>query len=177
VAVLDTDDVAHRCLAPDGPAYPGVVAEFGPGVLDDAGRIDRPRLAAVVFADPAARERLNQLVHPHVRAAYRTWIAERRRENRVAAVIIPLLFERGLEADWTQIVAVGAPEAVVRQRLRERGVPPEQIDPRLAAQAPVEEKLRRAHHAIRNDGSLAQLQQRTLAVLDDILMQQEHSHA
>jgi dephospho-CoA kinase len=176
VAVLDADRVAHVVMSPDGPAYPGVVEAFGSGILGPDGVIDRKKLAAVVFADPVRLERLNQLVHPLVRAECREWVRRQRADNRVAAVMIPLLFERGLDRDWPVIVAVGAPEALVRQRLEVRGVPPEEIGPRLAAQAPVEEKMRRATHAIWNAGSRDELEQRTLAVLQDILMKQEQNH-
>ncbi len=176
LAILDADRVAHEVMAPSGPAYPGVVAAFGPGILGPGGEMDRKILAAVVFADPAAVERLNLLVHPFVRAECREWVRRQTADDRVVAVMIPLLYERGLDRDWPVIVAVGASEARVRQRLAARGVPPEEIGPRLAAQAPVEEKMRRATHAIRNDGTRDELKERTLAVLQDILMKQEQNH-
>ena len=67
-AVVDADQIARDVLAPGGPAYAGVVGAFGPRIVRPDGTVDRKALAARIFADPAARERLNALTHPYIRA-------------------------------------------------------------------------------------------------------------
>lgn len=173
--VVDADAIAHEVMRPGGPAHEPVREAFGPGVIAGDGSIDRKVLAGVVFRDPSARERLNALVHPAVRAVYRDWVERETGLNHVSAVLIPLLYERGLEHGWDAVIAVGSPPASVLERLAARGIGEEEAGRRLAAQWPVEEKMRRASHPLWNDGNLEQLKTRTLAVLHDIL-KKETSH-
>jgi dephospho-CoA kinase len=175
VRVADADIIAHEVMLPGGPAHQPVREAFGPGVLTADGRIDRKALASVVFRDPAALARLNALVHPAVRAVYQDWVKRETGLDHVTAVLIPLLYERGLERGWDAVIAVGSPPASVLERLRARGIGEEEAGLRLAAQWPVEEKMRRASHPLWNDGTLEQLKTRTLAVLHDIL-KKETSH-
>src|SRR5215211_7818825 len=73
--VLDADRVTHELQAPGQLVYHAIVAEFGPGILSaPAGPIDRRALGAIVFADPAALRRLEQIVHPAVRARIMAWL-------------------------------------------------------------------------------------------------------
>jgi dephospho-CoA kinase len=131
-----------------------VVSEFGPEYVRD-GNIDRARLGRLVFDDEDARGRLNAIVHPLVRE----WMAERTREaaERGAEVVIqdvPLLYENGLEDLFSSIVLVYVPEDVQLARLvQERRLDEDRARAMIAAQMPIDEKRRRAHHVIDNSGT------------------------
>jgi dephospho-CoA kinase len=174
--VLDADDVAHEAMAPGGAAHEGVVRAFGREIRAADGRIDRARLGARVFADDAARLALNAIVHPPVVARCRAWAEEQRRAGRPCAVLVPLLFEAGMDAGWDAVLCVTAPEADVRDRLRRRGVADDEAGRRIAAQMPLDEKRRRSDAAIRNDGSRDDLERETMKTLQDIL-RRETQHA
>jgi dephospho-CoA kinase len=151
--VLDADEAAHDAYEPGGPAFDEVVHEFGPEYVSD-GRIDRKRLGELVFNDPAARLRLNAIVHPQVRE----WMAARTAEavERGAEVVVqevPLLFENGLERLYSQVVLVYVPEPVQVQRLIGRGLSEEGARAIIGSQMPIEEKRRLADHVIDNSGS------------------------
>jgi len=164
VDVLEADEVAHECIEPGGPAYERVVREFGDGILDAEGRIERHRLARIVFADSARRERLNDIIHPIVREIWRKWVRDRRRTGKDAAVIIPLLYEIGETGIWDAVICVTARPEHVLERLRRRGMRTDDIRARMAAQMPVEKKCRLADFVIKNDGSLKQLEEQTISV-------------
>jgi len=148
--VLDLDRLAHELMAPGQPAHREVAAAFGPGILTPSGHIDRPRLGAVVFGDPAARERLNAIVHPRVRSA-EAEEAERRRAEGAPLLVTEaaLLVESGLHLRFDRLVAVVcAPEAQLA-RLRERdGLDEGAARARIASQMPVATKRHFAHEVI-----------------------------
>jgi dephospho-CoA kinase len=153
--VVDADEASHAAYEPGTPGFAAVVREFGDGIVRD-GRIDRQRLGELVFKDADARGRLNAIVHPLVRE----WMAERTAEAvlRGAAVVVqvvPLLFENGLERLYSSIVVVHVPEEVQVERLvHGRGISLERARQMIAAQMPIEEKRRLAHHVIDNSGTL-----------------------
>ena len=155
--VVDADEAAHAVYAPGTPGFDAVVAEFGPEYVHD-GRIDRGRLGRLVFDDEDARMRLNAIVHPLVRE----WMAERTREaaERGAEVVIqdvPLLYENGLEDLFSSVVLVYVPEELQLERLVEgRGLDEARARAMIAAQMPIDEKRRRAHHVIDNSGTREQ---------------------
>jgi dephospho-CoA kinase len=160
---LDLDGVAHDLLAPGGAAHPEVVAAFGTGILDAAGAIDRRKLGALVFADGAARARLNALVHPRVRAE------EARRTSALAESGAPLvvtdaalLVESGLHLRFDRLVVVHCAPAEQRARLMRRdGLAEAEAEARLAAQMPIEDKKRFAHLPLDTSGSLEETDARS----------------
>src|ERR1700690_4161484 len=95
--LLDADKIAHCTIEPGGEAYDGVVAEFGRGILTAGGRVDRSKLGAIVFADPARLARLNAIVHPPVLAALDREFAviEQAEPHGIAVVEAALLIEAG----------------------------------------------------------------------------------
>jgi dephospho-CoA kinase len=170
VEVCEADDLAHRLMEPDGGAYGLVIRSFGSGILDADGRIDRKRLGALVFADDGERMRLNAIVHPLVRQAWRTWMDERAAMRcRTAAVIVPLLYEVGEGAGWDAVVCVCAGLSVQHARLLERGLTEEEACQRVAAQMAQADKAERADYVIVNDGTRDVLQEQTKRVLESIL--------
>jgi dephospho-CoA kinase len=152
--VIDADEASHAVYEPGSPGFEAVVREFGPGYVRDGG-VDRARLGEMVFHDVDARHRLNAIVHPLVRE----WMAARTAEAamRGAAVVVqdvPLLFENGLERLYSTVLLVYVPEQVQLERLVEgRGLSEDRARAMIAAQMPIEEKRKLAHHVIDNSGS------------------------
>lgn len=155
--VLDADLIAHQQYQPEGPAYPELIAYFGNEILDSAGEIDRQRLGARVFGNPEALAALNARVHPHVRAAlaqstqfYLEW--EQRHQRSVLLVLmIPLLYESGLESLTDKIAVVYCePEQQLQRLMARNGFSQKEAQARLDAQMPITEKRARADYCIDN---------------------------
>jgi dephospho-CoA kinase len=157
--VVDADRLAREAVRRGSPALDAIVGAFGPDVLGADGELDRPRMAARVFGDPAARARLEAIVHPAVRRAVAAETARLAAEGHdVAFYDVPLLFETGLDREVDCVVVVHAPREAQRERLAARdGLAPAEAEVRLAAQLPVEEKARRADILVTNEGDVAAL--------------------
>lgn len=158
-SVVDADVLAREAVAPGTPALRAIARSFGPEVLDESGRLDRAGLRRLVFDDPAARRRLEEIVHPAV---------ARLRDEREAALEadgvrivvhdIPLLFEVGLESEFDRVVLVDAPAELRFRRLVEnRDLPEPEARAMVDAQMPAERKRGKADLIIENGGSLEEL--------------------
>jgi dephospho-CoA kinase len=161
VPVCDADDLARQCMAPGGRAYKAIAASLGMEIMDEAGRIDRARLARRVFADPVLRRRLESLVHPYVRAAWREWRRRLRPPPPAAALIVPLLYETEDAREWDAVVCVAAPLARRREWLRERGLAEADMAARFSAQIELGTKMERADFALFNSGTRSALAEQT----------------
>ncbi|MEW5981617.1 MAG: dephospho-CoA kinase [Acidobacteriota bacterium] len=152
--VIEADAIAHEVLAPGTPGAEAVRRRFGPGVMHADGSVDRRKLARVVFADEAARQDLEAIVHPDVRRRLAEWVAARARAGaRLAIVEIPLLFEIGREAEFDAIVVTACDEAEQIRRVMARdGLTEADVRRRLSAQWPLDEKVKRAHFVIPTHG-------------------------
>ncbi|MBI5685117.1 MAG: dephospho-CoA kinase [Verrucomicrobia bacterium] len=159
--VMDTDELARRALDPGTPAFEAAVRAFGREILKADGTIDRERLGDIVFADARQRQRLNDIVHPEVRAAWQGELIELKRAGwrGVVAVVIPLLYEVGVQDWFDAVIVVGCAEATQRQRLRARGLTEAQAGARIAAQSPLAAKMERADFVAWNECPLAVLEQ------------------
>src|SRR5262249_46058523 len=155
--VIDADVVAREVVAPGSPGLARVVAEFGPGVLGPDGGLDRAAMAEVVFADPAARQRLNGIVHPLV-AARTVELAAAAPPGAVVVHDVPLLAENDLAAGYDLVIVVEAPEEVRIRRLREsRGMSEPDARARMSAQASDAQRRAIADVVIENVGDLTDL--------------------
>jgi dephospho-CoA kinase len=153
VPTIDADALAHAMIAPGTPGAARIVERFGPGVRSSDGSIDRRTLGAIVFADPAARRDLEDIVHPAVYEAINAWYAALP-PLPFAVADIPLLYETGRESGFdVVVVAACEPEEQLRRVVERDGLTPDAARQRLAAQLPIAEKVRRADHVIRTDGS------------------------
>jgi len=153
--LIQADELGHEVLAPGGEAYAAAVAEFGPAILDAEGRIDRGKLAELVFGDPERLARLNALVHPPVIRREEALLAEiaARDPRGIAVVEAAILIETGSYRRFDRIVlALCRPEQQI-ERAMSRGVSREQALARLRRQMPLEEKRRYAHYVIDTSGS------------------------
>lgn len=157
--VIDADRVGHETYLPGTTGWEQVVGEFGRGVVAADGTIDRQRLGAIVFADPARRARLDAIVHPLIRAAIAARLAGERRGTRAALVIEAALL---VEAQWDQLVdevwlITAQRETVERRLMVQRGLDREAIALRLRAQLDDAQRAAHADVIIDNSGSLAAL--------------------
>ena len=153
--VVDTDDIAHELVQPGQPALAEIVSAFGKSLLAPDGRLRRGELAGMVFNDSAARQKLEDILHPRIRERWQGQVAEWRREKcALAVVVIPLLFETQAEKCFDKIVCIACSPESQRERLAARGWTPEQASRRIAAQMPVEEKMARSHYIVWTEGSL-----------------------
>jgi dephospho-CoA kinase len=154
---LDLDRLAHELMAPGQPAFGEVVSAFGPSVLGPDGAIDRKVLGALVFADPAARERLDRIVHPRVRDEESR--RARAAEAEGASVFVTdaaLLVEAGLHLRFDRLLVVHCrKEQQVARLLTRDGMGETAARARLRAQMPIETKRRFAHIAVDTSLDLA----------------------
>jgi dephospho-CoA kinase len=153
--VVDTDELARQLVQPGQPALSEIQAAFGENIVASNGQLRRDELAQIIFADANARKKLEAILHPRIRERWLAQIEVWRRENRpLAVVVIPLLFETRAESHFDKIICVACSAPAQRKRLLERGWTPEQIQQRLAAQWPVEQKIARADFVVWTDGTL-----------------------
>jgi dephospho-CoA kinase len=149
--VLDADVVAHQAIEPGKPAYQDIVQEFGAGVLNANGTINRPALGAIVFGDEAKRARLNAIVHPRVFEAQNEWQAEIEARNPQALIVIDaaLMIETGSYKRYDKVVVVHCTPELQLERLMVRNqLTQEQAAARIAAQMPSAEKIKYADYTI-----------------------------
>ena len=152
VPVFDADAVVHTLQGPGGAALPAIEAAF-PGTTSATG-LDRPRLGAAVFGDPAGMKRLEAIIHPMVGALQKRFLLRYRRKP-IVVLDIPLLFEKGGHAKVDVTVVVSAPPEFQRARVMARpGMTEAKFAAILAAQLPDAEKRARADIVIPTGGSL-----------------------
>jgi dephospho-CoA kinase len=156
--VIDADVLAREVVEPGTPALAAIVDRFGVQVLSD-GRLDRARLAQIVFADPLARRDLERIVHP----AVRTRAAELERAAGAAAVVvhvIPLLVETGQQEDFDLVVTVEVDhETQIKRLMARNGYTRAEAESRIAAQASREDRVIEADVVLDNTGSVTQLRE------------------
>ncbi len=165
-AVLDADSLAHKLIEPGQPAYEEVLQEFGQSILAPGGRVDRAKLSAIVFNDRAKLDRLNAIVHPRVAEVIFSQFEVWRRSGVRDAVFVEaaLLVESGIHKSLDGlVVAWCTPEQQV-ERLVTRGLSEAEARRRIAAQLPVEEKLRLASEKIDCTGSLEETRRQVEAL-------------
>jgi dephospho-CoA kinase len=168
--VVDADVIAREVVAPGTPGLAAVVEAFGPTVLAADGSLDRPGLAAVVFADPQARRRLDGIVHPLVRAR----AGELEAAAPADAVVVhdvPLLAETGQGSSYDLVVVVEADPAVRVARLVQRGLTADDARARIAVQATDEQRRAIADVVLDNSGTPEQLAEQVERLWRDRVVQ------
>ena len=155
-SVLDADSLAHKLIEPGQPAYNEVLREFGNSVLAQNARVDRAKLSAIVFNDRAKLDRLNAIIHPRVAEfVFRQFEEWQRAGTRDAAFVeAALLVESGIYKNLDGLVVAWCEPQQQLERLLARGLSEAEALRRIAAQLPVEEKLRLATEKIDCSGSL-----------------------
>ncbi len=147
--VSDSDVIAREIVAPGQPALDEIRGAFGGGFLANDGSLDRSRLAALVFKDSSARQQLEAILHPRIRAVWQRALVEAARSGSfMGAAVIPLLYETHAEAEFDAVVCVACSASSQLARLQHRGWSDDEARCRIAAQWPVEEKMKRARFVI-----------------------------
>jgi len=155
IPVCDTDELAREVVEPGQPALAEIQRLFGPEIVDLAGRLRRDVLGRRVFADPEARKQLEAILHPRIRQRWRARVeAWRTQHLPIAVVSIPLLFETKAEAELDLVICTACSSATQLTRLQARDWPAEQIEQRIRAQWPIEDKMAKSSFIIWTEGSL-----------------------
>jgi dephospho-CoA kinase len=166
IPTVDTDDLARDLVAPGQPALAEIKEAFGPDVIKAEGHLDRAALAQLVFPNEPKRRVLEAILHPKIRAACREYLATASgRGGELAVVIVPLLFETQVEADFDTILTVACSAREQAVRLAARGWSETEICQRNRAQMGVAEKIARAHHVVWTEGSLETHQQQLTRII------------
>lgn len=167
--VIDTDDLARELVLPGQPALVEIQNAFGKNLLAVDGKLRRNELARIVFTDPAAREKLEAILHPRIRERWLAQIEAWRQEKcSLAFVVIPLLFETQAEVHFEKIICVASSAENQQKRLLQRGWTSEQIRQRIAAQIPTEQKIARANFVVWTDGDLESHAQQLKRILSQL---------
>lgn len=169
-AIVDADALAREVVEPGQDAWKNIVDAFGVEVLQADQTLDRQKLRATIFNNPAARKTLEAIIHPRVRA-----LAEERIRQHAAAgyeiVVyeVPLLFEGNLHEWLRPVILVACDSAIQKRRLQQRdGLDVEAAQKHIDAQMSLAEKRRLADYVVENDGSLEDLERQVQEVLGRI---------
>ena len=182
-STLDADQIAHRVTQPGEPAYEKILAHFGSTLLAADRTIDRKRLGEIVFSDEAARQTLNQIVHPHVLEEEERLKAElESRSGELSSPILlvdaALMIETGSYRRFPLIIVVYCHPAIQIQRLMAR----EQISEegalrRIRTQMPILEKIRYGDYIIENSGKLSDTRDQIKQTFSELLIRYEEGLA
>jgi dephospho-CoA kinase len=167
--VVDADQLAREVVAPGTPGLARIVEAFGEEVLGADGALDRKAMGALVFGDAELRRRLEEIVHPAVRAL----AAEREAAaapGRLVVHDIPLLVETGQAGSFDAVLVVDVPEETqVERMLAERGLSEEEARVRVAAQASRSTRRQAATHVLDNTGTREDLRERVAEVFFELV--------
>jgi len=171
VPTIDADVLARLAVAPGTAGLAAVVERFGRGMLDARGELDRRRLASIVFADAGARRDLEAIIHPQVQRATDDWFAAiDPAAHPVAIADVPLLYEVGRDRAFDRVIVVACdPETQVRRVMARDQVTEAEARQRLAAQLPIEDKVRRASFVIRTDGTVEETDRQVREVMKQLV--------
>ena len=150
VHVFESDACVRALLVEDADLIDALESTFGAGIFDESRKIDRSKLASIVFGNPGELRKLEQLIHPKVR---QKWESEVQARHPLLVVEIPLLFEKGLQTSFDLTICVATESKLQRIRLAQRGWSDHHITQRLEQQWSLEQKARLADIVIENNGS------------------------
>ncbi|MDA8126840.1 MAG: dephospho-CoA kinase [Deltaproteobacteria bacterium] len=176
--LIDADALAHAVEAPDKPAWHEIVRHFGRGILRADRTINRRKLGAIVFANPAELEVLNRIVHPAVQQERLARIAAIRAEHPEAIILsdVPLLIETGMTDQFDLILLVYLPrEGQIARLMARNGFSREEAEKRLASQMPIDAKLPYADIVVNNEGTPEETQRRVEAVWEELEEKEQSS--
>ncbi len=154
VPIVDADLLSREVVSPGTPALNAIRKRFGPDAVRRDGTMDRIRVGQIVFKDKRARLDLEAIIHPAVIKAVNDFFNTLPKRTPFAVADIPLVYETGRDKDFDAIVVVACPREMQLQRLMERNkLSKEDAERRLAAQLPIDQKVKKATFVINNDGT------------------------
>jgi len=170
--IVDSDQLARDVVALGTPGLAAVVEEFGTEVLTETGEMDRPKVGAIVFADPARRAALESIVWPLVHEGAQALVAAAPGDALIVHDI-PLLVETGQQDTFDAVIVVDAPhETQVERMIRDRGMTREDAESRIAAQLDRESRLAAATYVIENTGDVEDLRHQVTQVFERLTAEQ-----
>lgn len=185
--VVQADRIAHSLMQPGEPVYNQVVGHFGRGILNPDCSVNRSKLAELAFGSPGGKassriDELNRIVHPAVIRSQEDWMQAMSVQDPHGAAIVEaaLLLEAGAAKSFNRMVVVTcnaeqrAERFAVRQKIDLESARKE-VDRRMAAQLPDEEKIKAADYVIDNSGSLEHTRQQVLSVWDQLVVEAQES--
>lgn len=156
--VIDADQIAAEVVASGSKGLKQIEQHFGPGVLTLSGELDRTKLAQTVFHDKNKLQILENIIHPLVQKRVTELKSEYQQTGESFVFYdVPLLYEKNI-GGFDAVVLVYSPEAEQRKRLQAKSMPQDQIDKRIEAQLPIEEKKSKADFIVNNMGSIQDLE-------------------
>jgi len=169
--VVDADELAREVVALGTPGLKAVAKHFGPGVLGSRGELNRQALGQIIFSDENQREKLEEILHPLIQDLRGR---EKLRIEQTGAALafydVPLLFEKRMAKEFDFTVLVYASSKIQRRRLAERNhLSEDEISKRLAAQMPIEEKMKLPDYVIFNEAGPNELRANVQAVVNELL--------
>jgi dephospho-CoA kinase len=158
VPIVDADMLAREVVTPGSPALAAIRKRFGPDAVRRDGTMDRIRVGQIVFKDKRARLDLEAIIHPAVIKAINEFFNGLPKRTPFAVADVPLVFEIGREKDFDAIIVVASPRETQLQRLMERNkLSKEDAERRIAAQLPIDQKVKKATYVINNVGTFLEL--------------------
>lgn len=167
--IIDADKIAGNILTPGTKVYKNVVACFGDDILESNHSINRQKLAQIVFNDPNRLAQLNRITHPAIIDQLKKTIADRKPLDEIIIIDVPLLVEAGMMNMIDRLVVVEANQEIQIQRATARSeISPAQVRDRIAAQLPLEEKLKLADFVIDNNTSLQATEAQVIRIFEEL---------
>ncbi|HXK61851.1 MAG TPA: dephospho-CoA kinase [Acidobacteriota bacterium] len=176
---IDADKIVHQLLLPGHEGYKRVVEAFGLEFLNSDSHLDRRKLGDLVFSDPTAREKLNQLIHPLVFEEERRLIEEAQLIHRRAPMVVvdaALMVEAGSYRNYDVIVMVYArPEVQLMRLILRDNLTEEEAIKRIESQMPLLEKIKYADYVIENSGKLSNTAEQVAFTFKDLIFRYEEN--
>ena len=165
-AIVDTDEIAHRLTAAGAPGARAIGAQFGADFLRADGALDRERMRKHVFADAAARRKLESILHPLIRAHARARVETAANTAPYTVIVVPLLIETGAYRDMAQRILVVdcSEDHQIARAMTRSGMDAGQVRAIIASQASRAERLSHADDIVNNDGGLDALRAAAVAL-------------
>ena len=169
--VIDADLLGHRVLEPSHPGFNEVLQAFGKGILDQEGRISRPKLGLMVFQDPKKLEKLNSISHPHIARMIEEESLKLAQEkaSRIVFLEAALLIETNWQETCQKVWVIDSKEENVLKRLALRnGLSREEAQQRISSQISSGERLEHADLVLENNGAESELEEKLKEALEDL---------
>ena len=169
VPIVDADAVSREVVTPGSPALAAIRKRFGPDAVRRDGTMDRIRVGQIVFKDKRARLDLEAIIHPAVVKAINDFFATLPKRTPFAVADIPLVFETNRDKEFDAIIVVACPRDMQLQRMMERNkLSKEDAERRLAAQLPIDQKVKKATYVIDNSGTFEQTDAQIAALIEKL---------
>ncbi|HPN87741.1 MAG TPA: dephospho-CoA kinase [Candidatus Omnitrophota bacterium] len=166
--VISADDIAHEVIAPSGSGYKKIIKIFGAGILEKK-RINRKKLAQIVFQDKKKLKILEKIIHPIVKQRIGGFIDAQKKKNGVIVLEVPLLFESGLHRKVDATIVVKASQNIqIKRAVGQLKIPKKEAIRRIKAQMPLKTKIRLANFIIDNGGTIKQTRKQVVKIWHEL---------